>query len=106
MKQTVLEGPIFEVDNDTNAKCALILWHHHNANEHTPLVAEFSFRYDDKLLGPEREPFTVQAARHSYNILQEFGNANALIAKWVDLDSPTKTRFAFSFLGNSLDRPA
>jgi hypothetical protein len=94
-EQTVLEGPEFNISDDTIAKCALIVWYRKGGSAKRPVVAEFSFRYDDESLGIGQEPFTSEIGRRCFQILQALRDENAHLANWVDLKGPTKTKYVY-----------
>ena len=98
-EQTVLEGPEFTVSDDTIAKCALIVWYRKGGSAKRPVVAEFSFRYDDESLGIGQEPFTPEIGRCCFQILQALRDEDTPVADWVDLKGPTKTKYVYELEG-------
>lgn len=82
MFERVIKGPWLDL-TDTRAEIALILWSNGEAGR--PLVAEFSFRYEDK---DENYPeTTVRKAKYLFELLQRLD--------WFLPEGKTKTQFAY-----------
>ncbi|ELS04685.1 hypothetical protein Xen7305DRAFT_00044210 [Xenococcus sp. PCC 7305] len=92
--QIVLEGPSFQIDNETKlqCECALIVWYDGKPNK-KPVVAEFSFKYKDE---SKTEKFSSVAALKAFEVFQLLQQAPKL-KKWFDPKGPTKTRFAYGY---------
>jgi hypothetical protein len=86
--ELVLEGGTFQVRNDPreDAECALVLWYDQGEKDDTPVVAEFSFKYED----PE-ESFSAKAAHRAYRVFEVLQTMN----DWVDPASKTKTAYVY-----------
>lgn len=93
--QTVLEGVTFDVSKRCEAECALILWHQMGRDSEIPAVVEFSFRYRDKDIGANQEPFTSAMAKRCMDILESLYDGQSSVAPWIDLVGPTKTAYAY-----------
>jgi hypothetical protein len=89
-REIVIEGAKFQIGKNPrlDSECALILWYDKNGDDQKPLVAEFSFRYGDK--DGEYQGDTARRTYDVFQILQE------KLKHWIDMDSKTKTAFAYS----------
>jgi len=96
--QIVFDGTNFPIEDKTDlqCECAVIVWYDGQPNE-KPVVAEFSFKYKDE---SETENFSSEAAQKTYDVFQVLQEDKSL-AKWVDLEGPTKTKFAYEYAGKS-----
>lgn len=95
--QTVLEGAVFPISDQCSAKCALIIWYRESGSMDSAAAVEFSFRHQDKGLGSKQEPFTAEMAKRNLAIFERLCDENSPTSSWVDLSSPTKTNYAYSY---------
>jgi hypothetical protein len=87
--EVVLEGATLLLGKrDIEAECALVVWYDHGADDTTPVVAEFSFKYGD-----DQEDYRGSVARDAYEILKVLEGG---LDGWVDPDSRTKTAFVYA----------
>jgi len=66
-----------------DAECALIVWYRTDADDQTPLAAEFSYRYRD-----EQEAYRGTGVLHAFGI---FRALQSDFSEWLDPESRTKT---------------
>jgi hypothetical protein len=86
--EIVITGANFQLGKSpkVEAECALILWYHHQGNHEQPILAEFSFKYENRKEHYDKE--TAQRAYEVFIALQQL--------KWIDTQSMTKTAYVYS----------
>ncbi|MCG8605743.1 hypothetical protein MJD09_12200 [bacterium] len=89
-REVVIAGADFQVRESpkVEAECALIAWYDEANDEDRPVLAEFSFRYENK-----REKFDGEAAQRAYDV---FGRVPERLGKWIDSHGPTKTAYVYA----------
>ena len=86
--EIVLEGAsILLGKKDIASECAVVVWYDQGAQDTTPVVAEFSFKYGDEL-----EDYRGTIARDAYAVL---GMLQSSLTDWVDPNPITKTAFVY-----------
>jgi hypothetical protein len=87
--ERVIKGTTFQIgeDPDVFAECSLTLWYAEEEGEE-PLVAEFSFKYDDK-----KEDYTAAQARRAYDAFLAIQDK---LGDWIDSESMTKTAYVYA----------
>lgn len=87
--ELVLEGGRFQVRREPreDAEAALVLWYDEGARDETPVVAEFSYKYED----PE-EQYSAKAAKRAYQVFEALQG----MTDWIDPASQTKTAYVYS----------
>ena len=86
--EIVLEGASILLGNkDIASECAVVVWYDQGAQDTTPVVAEFSFKYGDEL-----EDYRGTIARDAYAVL---GMLQSSLTDWVDPNPITKTAFVY-----------
>jgi len=90
--ERVIKGTSFQIRKDPEvcACCSLTLWYDSEAGD-TPVVAEFSFKYED-----EKEAYTAKMARRAYDA---FMDIQARLGDWIDPRSMTKTAYIYAQAG-------
>jgi len=85
--EVVIVGADFQIGKSpkVEAECGLIVWYDQAGDPGTPVVAEFSFRYED-----EREEYDGEPAKRAYDVFGRLGDMD-----WVDAEGPTKTAFVY-----------
>ena len=89
-REVVITGADFQIRKSpkVEAECALVTWYDDAAEEHRPVVVEFSFRCEN-----EREEYDGAAAQRAYDV---FGRFKDMLPEWVDHEGPTKTAYVYS----------
>ena len=89
-KEVVIVGGDFQIRNSPKeeAECALVLWYDASGDKETPVVAEFSFRYQNK-----DEAYSGKAAQRAYEV---FSRIPERLGPWIDVTGPTKTAYVYS----------
>jgi hypothetical protein len=87
--ERVVKGTSFQIrkNPETLAECCLTLWYGGKTDD-DPLVAEFSFKYED----PE-EGYTAKMARRAYDV---FMAIQSQLDGWIDPKSMTKTAYVYA----------
>jgi hypothetical protein len=87
--ETVVKGTSFQIHKEPEllAACSLTLWYADETDE-KPLVAEFSFKYEDK-----KENFSGKAANRAY---KSYIAMQEQLKGWIDSKSMTKTAYVYS----------
>jgi len=87
--ERVIKGTTFQIgkDPDVFAECSLTLWYAEERGEE-PLVAEFSFKYED-----EKEGYTAAMARRAYDAFLALQDK---LDEWIDTESKTKTAYVYA----------
>ena len=85
IREHVYEGGYLELDDDTDAECALILWWKADEPE-APVAAEFSFRFD---LDKDGEAET-KAVRGAWAVMTTLATS-----PWINPEGRTKTAFVY-----------
>jgi hypothetical protein len=87
--ERVIKGTSFQIRKDPEvcAQCSLTLWYEGEDGD-TPVVAEFSFKYQD-----DKEAYTAKMARRAY---AAFMDIQARLGDWIDNGSMTKTAYVYA----------
>jgi hypothetical protein len=87
--ERVIKGTTFQIGKDPEvfAECSLTLWYAKEQGEE-PLVAEFSFKYEDK-----KEDYTAAVARRAYDAFLAIQDK---LGAWIDTESMTKTAYVYA----------
>ena len=88
-RELVITGADFQIRKNpkVEAECALIAWYDDSCGEDTPILVEFSFKYEN-----EREEYDGEAAQRAYDV---FARLNNTLGKWVDSEELTKTSYVY-----------
>lgn len=92
VRELVITGARLKIGKKSGieAECALISWYDEACDLEKPLVVEFSFRYGD-----DKERYGPKVARRAFNAFKALQNLTA----WIDPESKTKTKYAYSYSG-------
>ncbi len=87
--ERVIKGTTFQIrkDPEVHGECSLTLWYAEAEGEQ-PLVAEFSFKYED-----DKEDYTAAMARRAYDA---FIAIQEQLGDWIDAESMTKTAYVYA----------
>ena len=87
--ERVIKGTSFQIRKNPEvcAECSLTLWYQ-GADGDTPVVAEFSFKYED-----DKEAYTAKMARRAYDAFMGIQNG---LGDWIDTRSMTKTAYVYA----------
>lgn len=87
--ERVIKGTSFQIRKNPEvcAECSLTLWYE-GADGDTPVVAEFSFKYED-----DKEGYTAKMARRAYDAFMGIQNG---LGGWIDTRSMTKTAYVYA----------
>jgi hypothetical protein len=87
--EQVIKGTSFQIRKNPEiaAVCSLTLWYA-SEEDQTPVVAEFSFKYED-----EKENYSGKMARRAYD---SFHAIQANLKPWIDDKSMTKTAYVYA----------
>lgn len=84
--EKVIADGSFQIGDEIAAESALIIWYNDNRSKETPLLVEFSFRYQC-----ERDKHTAAIARKAFRAFQLCTTLN----KWYNPNQMTKTSYVF-----------
>ena len=89
-REKLITGAEFLIRNHPKryAECALILWYNNEVREEGPLLAEFSFKYEDG-----KENYTRKMTLRAYEIFLRLQNN---LADWISPQSVTKTSYLYN----------
>lgn len=87
-QEIVIGGANFTIRKSpvVKSECALIVWCDRNGDPHIPLLAEFSFKYENK-----KEEYTAKMAERAYQVFQTLQKMD----DWIDPHSMTKTAYVY-----------
>ncbi len=88
-RELVIAGADFQIKKSpkVEAECALIVWYDDSSGEDIPVVAEFSFKYENK-----REEYDGKAAQRAYDVFYKLQG----LGQWVNPEGQTKTSYVYS----------
>ena len=92
----MLTGTYLQIGRDpkVECECAIIAWYDDaDRDPYEPLVAEFSFRYED-----QDEKFEEGPAGVAYEVLRVLQSSDAWPDQehWIDPESQTKTAYVYN----------